>query len=133
MPRRNPPKPSAPTPRASPPQLTVFDCEADILEGLEPLGPAELSQQLKRYVTISTRPVAGKLSFRYTGDLRMLLELRSVLAVYLVKRFAVPTAKAVLGHQHLTALLEQIATARALFPADAYRTLRLGAAGETPR
>jgi tRNA (guanine6-N2)-methyltransferase len=117
-------------PRTSPPQITAFDCEADILEGLESLGTAELSEQLGRYVNIYERQAAGKLRFSYTGDLRTLLELRSVLAIYLVTRFAVPRPKALLGHQHFTALLDQIATARALFPAAAYRTLRLGAAGE---
>jgi 23S rRNA G2445 N2-methylase RlmL len=42
----------------------------------------------------------------------------------------VPRPRALLGHQHLTALLDQIATVRALFPAETYRTLRLSAAGE---
>jgi tRNA (guanine6-N2)-methyltransferase len=108
----------------------AFECEADILEGLEPFGSDELSERVGRYVEYRERPAAGKLRFRYSGDLRALLELRSIVAVYLVRQFMVPRPKALLGHQHLTALLDQIAMARALFPNDAYRTLRLGAAGE---
>jgi 23S rRNA G2445 N2-methylase RlmL len=101
-----------------------------VLEGLEPLSAAELYERLDRYVELFERPLAGKLRFSYSGDLRALLELRSILAIYLVRRFAVPRPKALLGHQHFTALLDLIGAARGLFPSDAYRTLRLSAAGE---
>jgi ubiquinone/menaquinone biosynthesis C-methylase UbiE len=132
MPRHSSPKqiPQVTAQRAKPRQATTFDCEADILEGLERFGAAELSQQLNRYVDLTEQPAPGKLRFVYTGDLRALLDLRSVTAVYLVRRFLVPRPKALLGHQHFTALLDQIATARALFPSDAYQTLHLSAAGE---
>src|SRR5258706_8892722 len=132
MPRRPPPKPiaRATAQRAPDRHIAALDCEADILEGLEPFGSDELSERFGRYVEQSARPAAGKLRFRYSGDLRALLDLRSIVAVYLVRRYMIPRPKALLGHQHLTALLDQIATARALFPSDAYRTMRLGAAGE---
>jgi tRNA (guanine6-N2)-methyltransferase len=127
---RSKPVPRAPAQRATPRHTTTFDCEADILEGLEQFGAAELSERFGQSVESSGQPAVGKLRFRYSGGLGALLDIRSMIAVYLVRRFMVPRPKALLGHQHLTALLEQIAAARALFPKDAYRTLRLSAAGE---
>jgi tRNA (guanine6-N2)-methyltransferase len=55
--------------------------------------------------------------------------MRSIVAVYLVRHFAVPRPRALLGHQHFTALCDLIATVRGLAPQE-YRTLRLSAAGE---
>jgi tRNA (guanine6-N2)-methyltransferase len=132
MSRRSPPKQisHATHQHITPRHATAFDCEADILEGLEQFGAAELSERFGHNVESFGQPAAGKLRFRYSGGLGALLGMRSMIAVYLVQRFAVPRPKALLGHQHLTALLDQIAAARALFPKDAYRTLRLSAAGE---
>jgi tRNA (guanine6-N2)-methyltransferase len=104
--------------------------EADILEGLERFGYTELNERLDGRARLVGAPQDGRIRFHYTGDPRALLDMHSILAIYLVRRFAVPRPRALLGHQHWTALLDQIATARGLFPKDAYRTLRLSAAGE---
>src|SRR5205085_10116923 len=71
----------------------------------------------------------GAIRFAYTGDLRALLLLQTVLVVYLVQRFPVPRPKALLGDEHFRNLLAQVAAVRALLPARAYSTFYLSAAG----
>jgi 23S rRNA G2445 N2-methylase RlmL len=110
--------------------MITLELEADVLEGLERFGHAELKQRLLNYVKFNEISHGGRLRFSYAGDLRALLDMRSLLAVYLVRTFAVPRPRALLGHQHFSVLLGQIATVRALYPEGAYRTLRLSAAGE---
>jgi 23S rRNA G2445 N2-methylase RlmL len=132
MPKRNFRSRSLPHPsrQIETSNVESLDLEADVLEGLEHLGQAELRDQLDHYVKLNTTSSPGTIRFRYTGELSALLGMRSLVAIYLVRRFAVPRPRALLGHQHFTALLDQIATVRALAPKDAYRTLRLSAAGE---
>lgn len=108
----------------------AHDLEADVLVGLESFGRAELREYLHHYVKFNDTSRDGLLRFRYTGPLSALLNLRSLTAIYLVRGFAVPRPRALLGHQHFTILLDQIATVRAFAPAGTYQTLRLSAAGE---
>jgi SAM-dependent methyltransferase len=108
----------------------AYFCEADVLEGLEQIGRAELRERLGSAVTFVDDIREGTIRFSYTGDLRALLDLRSFVAVYLTYTFAIPRPRALLGHQHLTTLLDLLGTARALFPMGTFRTLRLSAAGQ---
>ncbi len=132
MPKRNagtrspPHRPDRPDAR----KAETLELEADVLEGLEAFGRAELLDRLKDYVKFTNASSGGVLRFYYSGQLSALLDLRSLLAIYLVQRFAVPRPRALLGHQHFTKLLDQIARVRTLAPDSAYRTLRLSAAGE---
>jgi 23S rRNA G2445 N2-methylase RlmL len=132
MPKRNfhPHSPSRLAQHAETPKTEPFELEADVLEGLEQFGRTELRDRLNHYVKLSNVPSRNAIRFRYTGKLDALLQTRSLIAIYLVRRFAVPRPRALLGHQHFTALLDQIAMARALAPAGAFQTLRLSAAGE---
>jgi tRNA (guanine6-N2)-methyltransferase len=107
-----------------------FELEAEVLEGLERFGRAELYDRLHHYVKLQADPRESAIRFRYSGQLSALLDMRSLVAIYLVRRFAVPRPRALLGHQHFTALLDQIAAVRALALAGTYQTLRLSAAGE---
>lgn len=107
-----------------------LDCEADVLEGLERFARDEITEHLGSSVRFIAPTRAGALRFHYRGDLPALLELRSVIAVYLVRRYAIPRPRALLGHQHFEALAAMIAAVRALFPHDNFQTLRLSAAGE---
>src|SRR4051812_28575452 len=100
-----------------------YDCEADVLPGLERFARAELIERAGREVRFAGAAHDGRIRFHYTGDLRALLNMHSVIAVYLVRQFAVPRPRALLGHQHFTALHDLIATARRLAPQE-YRTLR---------
>jgi ubiquinone/menaquinone biosynthesis C-methylase UbiE len=111
-------------------RVTGFECEADVLVGLERFAYAELSERLGDRVRFGATARAGTLRFRYTGDLAALLDLRSVISVYLVRHFGVPRPKALLGHQHFEALVGLTELVRGLAGADAYDTFRLSAAGE---
>ncbi|HEU5090225.1 MAG TPA: methyltransferase domain-containing protein, partial [Roseiflexaceae bacterium] len=72
----------------------------------------------------------GALRFEYRGNLGMLLGLRSCIAAYQMLHFAVPRPKALLGHQHFTALVGAIDHIRSLHPPGAFATLRINAAGD---
>lgn len=109
--------------------LCMFDVEFDVLEGLEPYALEEIRERLGRRCSLLTL-LPGRLRTRYSGELRSLLQLRSVLAAYLVVTFDVPRPRALLGHQHFTRLVKALEMVRSLSRPDQYRTLRLSAAGE---
>jgi ubiquinone/menaquinone biosynthesis C-methylase UbiE len=107
-----------------------YDCEADVLAGLERFAYAEIDQRLGRRARLDSAARPGTLGFSYTGSLADLRALRSVIAVYQVNSFAVPRPKALLGNQQLAELVDAIESVRGLAPPGAYATLRLSAAGE---
>ncbi|HJZ49987.1 MAG TPA: methyltransferase domain-containing protein [Roseiflexaceae bacterium] len=121
--RRPPPRPAA---HGAPRQAI----EADVLEGLERIAQAELSERFGGRVRFETGARVGALHFSYAGDLSELLALRSVVAVYLVRRFAIPRPKALLGNQQFGELAGAISSVLELAPPRTYATLRLSAAGE---
>jgi len=107
-----------------------YDCEADVLEGLERFAAAELNERLGKRMRLDSATRPGSLRFSYAGDLAELLKLRSVVAVYLMQHFDIPRPKALLGNQQFAELTGVIGAVRDLWPPDAYATLRLSAAGE---
>lgn len=124
--RHNPPRP-APRPPAAP----VHRCEAVVVAGLEDFAGAEL-RRLGNRVRLRYppgQPEPGAIRFDYTGDLRALLRLQTVNAVFLSREFAVPRPRGLLGDEHFRALLQQINLARSLVSGDVYQTLAIAAAG----
>lgn len=115
------------------PQTPIYRCEAAVTGGLEAIAWKELraisGPQIRPLTPPATRIDTGSLAFEYSGDLRALLRLKTVLSVFLVKSFAVPRPRALLGDEQFRALSGQIATIRRLFPPDAFQTLYLNAAG----
>jgi 23S rRNA G2445 N2-methylase RlmL len=100
-------------------------CEVDVVEGIETIARDEI----KRRLGCDARQVApGRLQFTFDGDIGRLETLQTALAAYVVQRFAVPRPRALLGDQHLRALLALIERARAPQRA-AYGTFMLAAAG----
>jgi len=120
--------PTPKTPRLAAPALR--QCEADVADGLEMLAAAELAALFDARVAIEP-PVAGSgvVRFSYTGSLRELSRPRTILAISLRQHFPVPRPRALLGDEHLRALLRQLATVRALAPPNAFQSLYLSAAG----
>lgn len=108
-------------------EATVQRIEIVVPEGLEPIAGAEL-RRLAPGARLA-QPAAGLFALDYAGDLRMLLGLRSVTSVYLLRRFAVPRPKALLGDENLRTILAQIERVRRLHPSGAFSTLFLSAAG----
>lgn len=108
-------------------------CEAEVVEGLEAFVRQELIARFGGHVRLRRVPGEyagrGAVSFYYTGSLRDLLGLQTVQAVYLVRRFDIPRPRALLGDEHLRALLRDIERVRRLAAPDAYQTLYLSAAG----
>lgn len=118
---------TTPAPRV---ELPTHRCEADVADGLEEIARDELRRLPGEAVRLTgDTPRRGIIQFDYGDDLARLLRLGTVLSVYLVRHFAVPRPRALLGDEHLRALLALIATVRALSPPDAYGTLYLSAAG----
>lgn len=111
------------------PPDTSSDCEADVLEGLEPSAADELRELAGSLVRFAPTQRPAALRFRYRGDLDRLLDLRSVVAVSLVGRFDLPRPRALLGHQHFTRLLDLLERARELWQPGVFPVLRLNAAG----
>ncbi len=121
--RRPPPRP-VPTPEPR------YEIEADLLEGLERIAQAELSERFGGRVRFEDAARPGALRFSYAGELADLLTLRSIIAVYGVQYFEVPRPKGLLGNQQFGELSGAISAVIALAPPGAYATLRLSAAGE---
>lgn len=110
----------------------TFALELDVLEGLERFAVDELDELPDRAIqSLDVR--CGAIRLQYAGDLHALLQLRSVLAVYLVLSYPVPRPRALLGHQHLTRLVAALEQVRGLVPPGRYRTIRLSAAGDDSR
>jgi len=109
----------------------VHQCEADVAEGLEELAVQELRSRFGNSVRLDRRSSIqrGKIRFAYRGNLKHLLQLQTVLTVFLLQHYAIPRPRALLGEEHLRTLLQQINTVRTLMPNDPYRVLYLSAAG----
>src|SRR3712207_1045457 len=111
------------------PVLDPITCEVEVIPGLEAIATAELRSRFRRRVTILPAAREGLLPILYDGDLRALLDLETVLAVYGQRTFPIPRPKALLGHAPFTTLLSMIEVVRELHPPGAFRTLRISAAG----
>lgn len=99
--------------------------EAEALPGLAPVVAAEI---VRVFGARAGPAVVDETSVRceLRGALGDLLELRTAVAAYLVRTYDVPRPKALLGDQHLRALLAQIDDARQVAP---FTSFRFGAAG----
>jgi len=103
--------------------------EAIFAPGLEAVTEDELLRVLGQRVTLHPSEAPGSIRFEYSGRPQDLLALRTILSVSLIHHFAVPRPKALLGDQHLRAMLGDIEAARSLFPPDTFSTFYVSAAG----
>src|SRR3712207_5419365 len=112
----------------SSPLIPTF--EAEVIPSLEGFARTELAERLgKRLLWLPARR-RDVLRFAYGGEWAQLLRLRSVVAVFINQTFTVPRPRALLGHQHYTALLRLIEQIRQRHPPGTFHTLRIRAAGE---
>jgi tRNA (guanine6-N2)-methyltransferase len=112
--------------RASDPERSY---EIEVLPGLEEFVEKELRLRLRGAVHVRGRPAEGRVLVSYQGDPRRLNRLRSAIAVSELQTFDVPRPKSFLGHEHFTRLQHLIQRVRELWPAGAFATFRLAAAG----
>lgn len=115
-----------PASRSRPPEARRI--EVVVPAGLEPFARDEL-RRLVRAAQLEATMAPGVIAMAYSGELRALLGLRAAISVYLVKGFAVPRPKALLGDEHFRAIVALAETAMGLHPAGAFRSLYLSAAG----
>jgi len=112
-------------------------CAAEFVEGLEQIVFAELCNTFGDLVAPDSiqEDVAqtDTIQFAYSGTLRALLKLRTAKAVYIVHDFPISRPRALLGHENLHKVLNQIEIALDLFPEGTFRTLSIGAAGSDSR
>ncbi|MCB0034610.1 MAG: methyltransferase domain-containing protein [Anaerolineales bacterium] len=103
--------------------------EGEVIDGLKSLAITELDGYLQGKLKFknSTNPEA--IPIRLKGDWGQLVESRLLTAVYVVQPFAIPRPKSLLGHENWQLILDHIATIREEFPATAFRTFRISAAG----
>jgi len=99
--------------------------ELEFLAGLKDSVKDELNRNFKT-IRISSETDTS-LSFNYVGNISRLKSLRTVIAVYIVKHFAVPRPKALLGHEHWNNLLVFL---KEIKQYDSFESFRLGAAGQ---
>lgn len=111
------------------PVVPAHICEAEVIPGLEAFARQELKQRSGIEIHESPRPNSGAVTFRYSGSLVKLTELRTVQAVYLVQRYDIPRPRALLGDQHFRALNHQIDLVRSLSSTSTFTTMHLSAAG----
>jgi tRNA (guanine6-N2)-methyltransferase len=111
--------------------MTTYHIEAAVAEGLEPIVKNEIMSlgRTVRLARFEGEPPRGVVIFDYSGDLRSLQSLRMVNSVYLVRSYPVPRPKALLGDEHLRALLAQIELVRSQHKPGTYNTLYISAAG----
>lgn len=116
------------------PEPATFPVEADVVEGLETVARQEILATLGQRVRLQRlsrrNPEEGLLRFTYTGGIRALLRLKTVQAVHAVHHFNIPRPRALLGDQHLRALVDIIEAIKAVHPPDAFQTLHISAAGD---
>lgn len=115
-------------PKQQPTSSQPNDYEAEVADGLETIARDEMTAAFKKQVHIQSVD-AGVVRFRYLGDAKNLLALKTVISVYNRQIYTVPRPKALLGHQYFHRLLNQIEAARQLHPHDSYKTLTINAAG----
>lgn len=111
--------------------LTSF-YEVSVPEGLESFTIQEIRHRLGhevQFLSGGSHPRPGILQFTYGGKALNLLQLKTVFSPFYVFRLPIPRPKALLGHQNMQLLLEQMRTIMRHSPAGTYRTVYLAAAG----
>lgn len=116
-------RPHTPRPHAARPRTEALPFEAEVLRGLEEVAQNELEAVRGVRVT-GSGPEAVR--FSYGGDPERLARLRSVVAVYAVRRWDVPRPRGLLGHQQLHDLVGWLAP---IVRAGGHQSFRLSAAG----
>lgn len=115
--------------RSSAPKRASSDeplIELVVAEGLAALARAEIKRRLPQAILLAADEQVLRLR---SAALRDVLQLRLVNTAALVRNYAVPRPKALLGDQHLRRLLKDIDMVRGLHPAGSFRSLFLSAAG----
>lgn len=109
-------------------------CEAEVVEGLAEFGKQELRELFGQQVIFNrtTSEMLDSFRFVFDGDLRKLVGLRCIEAVYLIRQYAIPRPKGLLGDANWRVFREQIETVMGLWPGQ-FHSFYLAAAGSGSR
>ncbi len=105
----------------------TYQIEIVVPAGIEALARAE-AQRIAG-LRLSSRAESGVIRATMHGALPALFELRCATSVFLVRQFAIPRPRALLGDEHFRAVLATIDTVRRCHPPGAFQSLFLSAAG----
>lgn len=104
--------------------------ELEVLAGLRPFCERELERRMGAAARVhGGGDTSILIELDYAAGLGRLLELKTVVAAYLVRRFPTPRPRGLLGEEHLRSLLDQIDRVRNLHPPATFESFRFGAAG----
>src|SRR5690606_25272177 len=93
--------------------------EAEVSSGLEEIASKEITTALDGKVD-NIHIKLGAVQFTYRGNLNALQNLKTVIAVYILRYFDVPRPKALLGHQNFQLLLTDIQSVIRAFDAQQF-------------
>lgn len=104
-----------------------YRIEIVVPSGLEALARAE-AQRIAG-LRLDPPTASGVIKATMRGSLPALFDLRCATSVFVVRTFAIPRPRALLGDEHLRAVLSMITMVQRLHPAGTFQTLFLSAAG----
>lgn len=100
-----------------------------MIEGLADMAAEEIGRLPGTTQVQAGFPRADHVRFAYDGDPRVMLNLKTVQAVYLLRTFDVPRPKALLGDQNFKLVSGDIQRIQTLHPPGTFKTLAIAAAG----
>lgn len=106
-------------------RINQHTIEAEVAFGLEDFAKEEIAQQTLQPITLRS----GALVFDHSEDFASLFSLRTVNSLYMLLNFAVPRPRALLGHEHMTRLMQAVALVRRQSHPQMFHTFSISAAG----
>lgn len=113
-------------------QVPMLLC-CEVLQGIKEFAEQELLRRFRERITFLEHENSDTIYLLYTGNLRDILEVRTIVAVYLVQQFRISRPRALLGHENFQTLIMEIQAVLALHPPHTFSSLRMSAAGENSR
>lgn len=110
-------------------QSSLLLC-CEVLQGLKTFAEQELRRRFRERVTLIEHDNPETIYLFYVGNLRDILDTRTVVAVYLMQQFPVSRPRALLGHQNFQTLISGIRSVLAWHPPHTFNSFRISAAGE---
>ena len=99
------------------------------LPGLEDVVRTEITEQVAARNVFTVPERRDAIQATWSGSLRPLFGLRTIVAAYLVVRFDIPRPRSLLSGEHFPRLLAALHLARSLDPVDRAESFRFEAAG----
>ncbi|MEM7028369.1 MAG: methyltransferase domain-containing protein [Chloroflexota bacterium] len=99
------------------------------MPGLKQIVLDELQHRLGKATRYIPSNEPDQISFYYSGSIKTLCQLRTVVAIYQIQYFQIPRPKALLGHQNLHRVCQNIQKIRTGYPKQSFQSFTIKAAG----